>query len=188
MTGVVLPLTQSITDEYPNSFPSLSLAAPRSSVPARAPGADTRQAAAHTTMSFDGDRLVSPSVANPACCSDECYRQCSPESCPGLTAQCTDRCVVVTCLDPHQEACDDIICDDQSCSDPTDCHGIYEFVSLSLPYPFFFPSFSNTPSRLSFAPLGLNPPDAFEWLSLVPFKTILPGRRSLLLPPLVIPL
>lgn len=89
-------------------------------------------------MSFDQDKLLPPPAVY---CSGECYRQCSPESCPGLTAQCTDRCVVVTCLDPHddddddddQEACGDIVCDDQSCTDPTDCHGIYDFVS-----PLFF--------------------------------------------------
>ena len=92
--------------------------------------------AGHVTMSFDEDPLVLPDLANVVYCSGECYRQCSPESCPGLTSQCTDRCVVVTCLDPHdgdhQGVCGDIICDDQSCTDPTDCHGIYEFVSLPL--------------------------------------------------------
>lgn len=88
-------------------------------------------------MPFDEVRLVTPPAVNAACRSGECYRQCSPESCPGLTAQCTDRCVVVACLDPHDDeddeaVCGDIICDDQSCTDPTDCHGIYEFVSLPL--------------------------------------------------------
>ena len=88
-------------------------------------------------MSFDEGDLIFPPVVNPAYCSGECQRQCSPESCPGLTAQCTDRCVVVVCLDSHdddsnQEVCGDIICDDQGCTDPTDCHGIYEFVSLSF--------------------------------------------------------
>ena len=105
-------------------------------------------------MSLDEGRPVSPSVTNPVCCSGECYRQCSPESCSGLTAQCTDRCVVVACLDPHQEACGDIICDDQSCSDPTDCHGIYEFVSPSLPRPLFLFFFQYTLSIVfcSFGP------------------------------------
>jgi len=64
--------------------------------------------------------------------------------------------MVVVCVDPHddgnQEACSDIICDDQSCTDPTDCHGIYEFVSLSF---FSF----NESSRLF---LGSNPSDVFE--------------------------
>ena len=74
-----------------------------------------------------------------------------------MTSQCTDRCVVLVCSDPHdndddQEVCDDIICDDQCCIDPTDCHGIYEFVS-----PSFF-SF-NASSRLF---LGSNPSDVFE--------------------------
>jgi len=97
-------------------------------------------------MSFDEGNLISPPVVNDAYCSDECNSQCSPESCPGLTSQCTERCVVVVCLDPHdddddddddnQEVCGDIICDDQSCTDPTDCHGIYEFVSLSFFLPF----------------------------------------------------
>jgi len=108
-------------------------------------------------MSFDEGNLISPPVVNAAYCSGECQRQCSPEPCPGLTSQCTDRCVVVVCLDSHdddnQEVCGDIICDDQSCTDPTDCHGIYEFVSLSSSFPF------NAPPRLF---LGSNPSDVFE--------------------------
>lgn len=114
-------------------------------------------------MSFDEGSLISPSAVDAAYrCSGVCNRQCSPESCPSLTAQCTDRCVVVACSDPHdddddQDVCGDIMCDDQNCTDPTDCHGIYEFVSLTL---FFF----NTSSRLFFAPSGPNPPDVFECL------------------------
>jgi hypothetical protein len=87
-------------------------------------------------MSFDEDTLLPLSAPDDVYRSGERYRQCSPESCPGLTAQCTDRCVVVTCSDTHdgdnQEACDDIICDDQSCTDCTGCHGLYDFVSLPL--------------------------------------------------------
>lgn len=93
--------------------------------------------------------------------------------------------MVVACLDPHnddhQEVCGDIICDDQSCSDPTDCHGIYEFVSLSfLSYSFLFQY------TLSIVPLLL-------WVQIYPMrfnnflsslKIILPVRRSPLVPPL----
>ena len=53
-------------------------------------------------MSFNEDRVPS-SIAHALYCSSERYRQCSPESLPGLTAQCTNRCVVVTCSDPHDE-------------------------------------------------------------------------------------
>lgn len=124
---------------------------------------------AHSAMSFDEDSLLPPP---PVYCSGERYRQCSPESCPGLTAQCTDRCVVVTCSDPHdgdtQDVCGDIICDDQSCTDPTDCHGIYDFVSLPLPNPSL---------RSPFAPLGLNPTPRT-------LKNLPPGRRSLTSSPL----
>ena len=98
------------------------------------------------TMSSNEDRAPS-STANALYCSGERYRQCSPESCPGLTAQCTDRCVVVTCSNPHdddhEEVCGEIICDDQSCTDPIDCHGIYEFVSLHPSSPFFLSSFQS---------------------------------------------
>lgn len=131
-------------------------------------------------MSFDEGNLISPSVVNAAYCSDECHRQCSPESCPGLTSQCTDRCVVVVCLDSHddddnQEVCGDIICDDQSCTDPTDCHGIYEFVSLSS-----FSSFQCIPLDcfwVQIHPMCLN---NFPGFSL---KIVVPDRRSLLVPP-----
>ena len=111
------------------------------------------------TMSFDEDRILPPSATNAVHCSGECYRQCSPESCPGLTAQCTDKCVVVACSDPHDgdnhQVCGDIVCDDQSCTDPTGCHGIYDFVGLPLAQSL--PIFSNPSSRLFFASLGLNP-------------------------------